>query len=409
MYLWGFEQQLQDYHPTVTLPYWDWSQSTPQQIAEGYIPEAYRCFVTDEMLSGLGGKVGAATLKALDGLQGQTFNSITRFWAAAGDVPGDEQPAIVDALLAVNPLFCEQRYPGEFGPGGSLTTTFHHHYPTPQDMEGILAVDTWRNFGGGMDVDQSFGVLDMDPHNTMHIWIGGCPNGIANPPTGLMLSNLTTAFDPIFWAHHGNIDRLWARWQELHPGADPPDPADVLQGVSSTVADSLSITKLGYEYAADTHLLLADDAPPASTLASPAAGAKPAVLARHRRAEVRLHRVRQPAQSFVVRVFLNDPGADASTPVEGNDHYAGHFSLFGHGPCVGGPGHCEPRPRTRPFDTRGQQHNEPWNIRFDVSDAVSGLVAKGATDIDVTLVALAPGDDAAPKLDLDGVTLSFHH
>ena len=31
MYLWGFEQALQDIgSPTVTLPYWDWTQSTPR-------------------------------------------------------------------------------------------------------------------------------------------------------------------------------------------------------------------------------------------------------------------------------------------------------------------------------------------------------------------------------------------
>lgn len=23
------------------------------------------------------------------------------------------------------------------------------------------------------------------------------------------------AFDPIFWVHHANVDRLWASWQRL--------------------------------------------------------------------------------------------------------------------------------------------------------------------------------------------------
>ena len=63
MYLWGFEQQLQDIAPSVTLPYWDWSQSSPEQVAAGYIPEAFRCWVTDELLSDLSGKVSAETSK----------------------------------------------------------------------------------------------------------------------------------------------------------------------------------------------------------------------------------------------------------------------------------------------------------------------------------------------------------
>src|SRR3954452_23363313 len=84
MYLWGFEQQLQDISPSVTLPYWDWTQSTPEQIADGYIPEAFRCWVTDAMLNSLSGKIAADRIKRLEAIEGQTFPSIKRFWAAVG-------------------------------------------------------------------------------------------------------------------------------------------------------------------------------------------------------------------------------------------------------------------------------------------------------------------------------------
>ena len=407
MYLWGFEQQLQDISPSVTLPYWDWTQSTPQQIADGYIPEAFHCWVTDAMLSDLSGKISAATSKRLEAVEGQTFGSITRFWAAVGEVPESEQPAIVDALKVVNPLFNEQRWPGDFS-SGRVGPRFDDHYPRPADIERIVGIDNWRDFGGGMDVDQSFGVLDMDPHNTMHLWIGGMPKG-APPAGGLMANNLTAAFDPIFWAHHANVDRIWALWQGRHPGVDPPDPGDVLPGVSSTVQDSLDFRKLGYEYAADSHLLLAGGGEPAARLSTQAAGAVGAVLTRQRRTELRLHRIQQPKRSFLVRVFLNAPDADITTPVDGNEHYAGHFTLFGHGPCIGGPGHCDPRPRTRPFDTRPQHHNEPWDVRFDVTATVAALVGEGATDIEATFVVVAPGgDDPRAQLQLDGVSLSFH-
>ena len=33
-----------------------------------------------------------------------------------------------------------------------------------------------------------------------------------------------TAFDPIFWGHHSNVDRLWAEWQKLHPDTSPDNP-----------------------------------------------------------------------------------------------------------------------------------------------------------------------------------------
>jgi tyrosinase len=132
-----------------------------------------------------------------------------------------------------------------------------------------------------------------------------------------------------------------------------------------------------------------------------------AVLANHRRAEVRLHAIRQPEQSALVRVFLNDTGAGHTTSID-DDHYAGHFTLFGHGPCIGGPGHCEARPTPRRrFDTRVPHHNEPWNVRFDVTDTVRKLKAKGESDLQVTLVPLSPdGNDAA--LRMKGISLAFH-
>ncbi|MEY2441951.1 MAG: tyrosinase [bacterium] len=408
IFLWAFEKQLQYCHPSVTLPYWDWTRSTPQQIREGYIPEAYRCKVTEAVLRGLSGKVKANTSKALETVEDKTFNSIKLFWEAAKGISPEDQADVVDALKLDNPLFTDRRWPGDFG-GPTIADTFHHHYPTASDIEGILGLKTWRSFGGGGTSEQGFGLLEMDPHNTMHIWIGGCPHGLGGQQ-GYMLANLTAAFDPIFWAHHANIDRLWARWQVLHPGADPPDLNDVLPGLHTTVADSLSTSKLGYEYAADTHLLVADPADPVALLSTPRAGAVPEVLADHRIAELRMHRIRQPKQSSVVRVFLNAPEADISTPVESNIHYAGHFTIFGHGPCIGGPGHCEPVPRTDPFDHRLPHHNEPWNVNFDITDAVAALVADGARDIQATLVVVdLMSDHAATKLELDGVSLSFHH
>ena len=56
-----------------------------------------------------------------------------------------------------------------------------------------------------------------------------------------------------------------------------------------------------------------------------------------------------------IRAFLNQPGADASTPVRGNPHYAGYLAIFGHGECYGGPGQCDvPPPRPRAYDQRSR-------------------------------------------------------
>jgi tyrosinase len=347
------------------------------------------------------GNISETTLQALGKVERsqEDFTSITKFWAKVPASPA-EQPAIIAELKLVNPLWYDLRYPGEF-PGGGAP-----HYPTPADLDRILAISNWRDFGGGLDVDQSFCALDMLPHNAMHIWIGGNPSSGVN---GDMGNNLTAAFDPIFWGHHGNIDRLWARWQKLHPGVDPPDLSDVLQGVDSTVEDSLSVRSLGYEYAADTYVFPTEPSLHITKFASANATVRPQVLAAHRHAEVRVHGIRQPAQSFSVRVFLNQPDATPSTSIENNDHYAGQFALFGHGECIGGPGHCDPRSQVRRrFDKRPPHHNDPWNVHMDVTSTVQKLLGRGATDFQVNLVVVSPdGRTGKGSLRMQAVSLTF--
>ncbi|KAH8159805.1 hypothetical protein CIB48_g8448 [Xylaria polymorpha] len=47
-------------------------------------------------------------------------------------------------------------------------------------------------------------------HNNIHYWAGGDGGHMSQIPVA--------TFDPIFWLHHCNIDRLFAIWQSLNPG-----------------------------------------------------------------------------------------------------------------------------------------------------------------------------------------------
>lgn len=80
-------------------------------------------------------------------------------------------------------------------------------------------------------------------HDGVHVWVGGTMGDIA-----------TAAYDPLFWAHHCMIDRLWYLWQLDHPGAGIParlrDRA--LAPFPLTVRDTLDVARLGYDYAAST-------------------------------------------------------------------------------------------------------------------------------------------------------------
>ncbi|KAF7188991.1 Tyrosinase [Pseudocercospora fuligena] len=52
-------------------------------------------------------------------------------------------------------------------------------------------------------------------HNTIHTLTGG--PGTSSVSGGHMTYLPTAAFDPIFWLHHCNVDRIFAMWQALNP------------------------------------------------------------------------------------------------------------------------------------------------------------------------------------------------
>ena len=67
-------------------------------------------------------------------------------------------------------------------------------------------------------------------------------------------------YDPIFWLHHCNVDRLWSEWMRRHQNGMPADATfrnekfgDFVdasgQAVTSmTVTQLLDTTNLGYRY-----------------------------------------------------------------------------------------------------------------------------------------------------------------
>lgn len=57
-----------------------------------------------------------------------------------------------------------------------------------------------------------------NPHGTVHNCVGG--------NKGHMTYLDYSAFDPIFWLHHANVDRLIAIWQALHPDSFTIDQED---------------------------------------------------------------------------------------------------------------------------------------------------------------------------------------
>ncbi|KAL3697256.1 hypothetical protein R1sor_011332 [Riccia sorocarpa] len=87
----------------------------------------------------------------------------------------------------------------------------------------MLNGSTTRGFIGGeyrvgdtqvLDPLTRGGSLEVRGHASAHWWVGG--------PLGLVP---TSASDPLFFAHHSNVDRLWNNWHNL-PGAERKDYDD---------------------------------------------------------------------------------------------------------------------------------------------------------------------------------------
>jgi len=368
---------------------------------------------------------------------------------------------MIDALLESNALWYPLRYPAEYDGGGTINEVIHYHYPSADDMAQILSLNNFRDFGGGNIYNAGFGYLDQNPHNAMHVWTGGqnpdansdtylCKEdkakvvrasgeamALANvreveslgqrrdtvhvagrpfhkkedlysqPGAGDMLANLTASYDPIFWPIHVNIDRIWWEWQTRNPTGLPTDLDAVLTPWSYTIRDMLDISRFGYEYVRCSFFVpVGIDAPIARFVSKPIRVEKK--IKKFRKAEIRLHWVPQLPRSCFVRVFLNQPGADASTPVRDNPHYAGYLAIFGHGACYGGPGHCDlPPPRARNYDLRPRSHNTPRNHRIDITESAQALLQK-TDELRVTLVVI--GVDYREERDLlrlEGVSLNF--
>ena len=164
-------------------------------------------------------------------------------WTESAEIP-EAFAAEQDAGGAPNPLFSAP----VVAAGGMRQPDWPEWTSRPAERAA-----TWLP-GGGLpsqaDVDQAMSAANYDDftqalenlHNAVHVWVGG-----------EMTDQRFAGWDPIFWAHHTMVDRLWALWQLAHPG-DNPRLEHLQRGLNyfkdMTVEDTLDFSSLGYDYAA---------------------------------------------------------------------------------------------------------------------------------------------------------------
>jgi tyrosinase len=194
-YLYFFERALQDLDPGANLPWWDWTSSASHTAG---IPNAFRRFAAR-----------AASPNPL------------------ADGPVTLPPADLATFRA------DPRNRGAISSGSRPRTLRDPDLPDELPRQATVR----RALGARTFTD--FTLLVEGIHNGVHGWVGGAMTLIS-----------VAAYDPLFWAHHTMIDRLWYLWQ-TSTGRSPPARilGQALRPFPMTVRETLDMSALGYEYA----------------------------------------------------------------------------------------------------------------------------------------------------------------
>lgn len=267
-----------------------------------------------------------------------------------------------------------------------------------------------------------FGKIEAQPHNPVHNFVGGN----ASADGGAMADINTAANDPIFFLHHGNIDRLWAYWDSLGDGrSSPTDDGEWMgkaftfvnehgEAVQMRPSEVLSTRNLGYRYqtldpagngsmaaagpitscqdvlgpllvasasgSADAPVLALTDGVATATLPPPsdplaldttAGGPKPVLLT--------LEGITTAMRSKIIPLYINLPAGE--TPSVEGAYFAGAISVFG---------------------TAQSTMQTVWSETFDISDVLARQKQQGLYDgggISVSIAGSVP----------DGFTIQSVH
>jgi tyrosinase len=233
------------------------------------------------------------------------------------ETSGDDRRAEREKLFRMVRIFQNQvahalRWPvfsqPEGSPGYPWANILAFHPPQPDDL-----YPNRENFDG----------LYEQPHDNWHGWIGFD-----------MADNAYTAFDPVFWSYHANIDRMMEVWIRANPAAQYTSGFPIQPFIGSaarTIALSdprrWRYTMIG-DMARDSRAIGYDYGPPVT----PDWQGDPVTLASGEPSlSVVFSDVRCTHDSYTIDTFLNQPEPRDSDVDPLNQHYIGRFSRIGMG------------------------------------------------------------------------------
>lgn len=357
-YLGWLEQTLRSLggDPEFALPYWDWTD-TPRVPAAmfddvldpnnaGFIP-SFNTFKTQFQTSvnTLFGSFSSAQ-KAV--LSARGISGVADFINQAQQMFFDQPDA--RGLTAANPDLdpvTQTAVSSRVVTRALQTTTFAGN-ATGSASPGFASAKATSHNGSSRK-----GILESQPHDNVHGAMGGAAG------QAFMVAFLSPV-DPIFFLHHGNLDRLWGVWTRQQAAAGRPtlptgadlakwqkeqflffSGADGKPVAKTNAGDYADSSFFGYDYSpgfgdTGTTAAVAAASPPASSFT--ARITTPTVTTgAPGQGTVQLPAAAAPAASPVAEVTLNIGPADmgrrfkvVATPSGGSPVDIGGITIFGH-------------------------------------------------------------------------------
>jgi polyphenol oxidase len=267
-------------------------------------------------------------------------------------------------------------------------------------MRRIMNAPTYQLFMG-TDADlptASGGRLENGPHGGVHLWVGNPVTLVSTIDMGVLA---TAAQDPVFFAHHGNIDRLWDNWLKYTPTHQNPADKKWLnhkwffydenkQWTSITVADVLDHEKnLRYRYAEPKSMMFIIAGEPMSTQLGVEPLTRSVAVPASLLDRLGVHSTDVAPASVVassvlhidgidvpphlgglVRVFINLPSATAATSID-DPHFVGYFTVLAKRAKAGG---------------HEKKEHPAMNVAFDVPVTKMRELLANRDELSVTLV-----------------------
>ena len=212
-YLGWWEQTIRKYsgNANFAFPYWDWT-------AQPYVPDAF--------WQGTLNPSNAAFFQNANDFINAITPAMTTFYG--GLTTAQKSQLLQRSYVSNLPTFLSTARSSFARPARSLTPqnpnldSFTRQTVSIQTIQSALATPYFAGGGmyprGGFGSDiaaqhsggSSKGILESQPHDNVHGNIGGFMGRFLSP------------IDPIFMAHHANIDRLWSVWTQLQQQAGKP-------------------------------------------------------------------------------------------------------------------------------------------------------------------------------------------